>query len=79
MSATVCKPADFTPEFIEARDIKDLDLASSPRRLIDLLCTWQRRSIDRKRMLTISDHILADIGISRIDLMREAAKPFWKA
>ena len=79
MSATVCKPADFTPDFIEARDVKGLDFVTLPRRLIDVLYTWQQRSVDRKGLLAISDHMLADIGISRIDALREAAKPFWKA
>jgi len=79
MSATICKPADFTPEFVEARDVKGLDFVTLPRRLVDALYTWQQRSIDRKRLLAMSDHTLADIGVSRSDTLHEAAKPFWKA
>ena len=38
-----------------------------------------RRSVDRKHLLDLDDRLLADIGLSRADVEREAGKPFWKA
>lgn len=37
----------------------------------------QRRRT-RMALQELSDHELKDIGISRADAFREAAKPFWK-
>jgi uncharacterized protein YjiS (DUF1127 family) len=44
-----------------------------------LLRQWQERADGRRRLKTLSDRELADIGIDRIDAMQEAAKPFWEA
>jgi uncharacterized protein YjiS (DUF1127 family) len=35
---------------------------------------WQ----ERQRLLKLDDHQLADIGISRRQVIEEARKPFWK-
>ncbi len=79
MTAVICKSSDFAPETIEARNVEGLGLASLPRRLIAVLYTWQRRSDDRRRLVNMSNQMLADIGLDREDVMREAAKPFWKS
>jgi len=49
------------------------------RRLVDLLVFWQRRSVDRQRLHDMDERLLKDIGIGRIDAMKEAAKPFWRS
>jgi uncharacterized protein YjiS (DUF1127 family) len=39
---------------------------------------WNRRQKTRKALLEMSDHLLKDIGISRIEALREGNKAFWK-
>ena len=50
-----------------------------PRGLIALLKTWRRRAYERQVLVTMSDAMLRDIGITRCDAMNEASKPFWRA
>ena len=49
------------------------------RGLIALLKTWRRRAYERQVLVTMSDAMLRDIGITRCDAMNEASKPFWRA
>ncbi len=49
--------------------------------LIDLgniLLTWLARYRERRRLSALSDHLLKDMGISRVDADREAMKRFWR-
>jgi uncharacterized protein YjiS (DUF1127 family) len=42
---------------------------------------WIARSRQRRHLaalVTWDDHLLKDIGVSRDDALREAAKPFWQ-
>ena len=48
-------------------------------RLASVLAAWQRRHAERRRLATLSNELLRDIGISRADALVEAGKPFWKA
>ncbi len=43
------------------------------------LSLWQERAAQRTHLAALGDHALKDIGISRADADREAAKPFWRA
>ncbi len=54
-------------------------LVRDTRALFDLLATWQQRVAMRHKLRHLDDHILKDIGISRADMEREAAKSFWRA
>lgn len=47
-------------------------------RLFHTLLVWQERARSRRRLLTLDDHMLSDIGRSRAEAVREASKPFWK-
>ena len=40
---------------------------------------WQDRANQRRDLMVLDDWQLEDIGISRCDAAREAAKPFWRA
>ena len=40
---------------------------------------WRRRAYERQVLMTMSDAMLRDIGITRCDAMSEASKPFWRA
>lgn len=44
-----------------------------------LLLFWQERYAQRQALAALEDHRLADIGLSREDVAREVAKPFWRA
>jgi uncharacterized protein YjiS (DUF1127 family) len=47
-------------------------------RMIDLVILWQERAHSRYRLSQLDDRMLKDIGIDRIEALREAAKPFWR-
>ena len=38
---------------------------------------WREISRQRKQLSELSDHLPKDIGFSRIDVEREASRPFW--
>jgi uncharacterized protein YjiS (DUF1127 family) len=40
---------------------------------------WHEVRRQRRALLALSDQLLKDIGISRADATREAARPFWDA
>ena len=47
-------------------------------RLADALATWERRGRERRALGEMSEHMLKDLGISRLDARREADKPIWR-
>ena len=48
------------------------------RYVFDILLVWQERAETRLRLADLDDRQLQDIGISRADAEREAAKFFWQ-
>jgi uncharacterized protein YjiS (DUF1127 family) len=38
---------------------------------------WREVRKQRRALLALSDHLLKDIGILRLDAIREASRPFW--
>ena len=44
----------------------------------DLVFAWQDRAQQRRQLATMDDRLLRDIGISRLDALHEANKPFWR-
>ena len=46
--------------------------------VFDVLLVWQERAETRLRLAKLDDYRLRDIGISRADAEREAAKFFWQ-
>jgi uncharacterized protein YjiS (DUF1127 family) len=53
-------------------------LSQSARRFIKLIATWRRRAHGRRELMAKNDRELRDLGITRQDASREAAKPFWR-
>jgi uncharacterized protein YjiS (DUF1127 family) len=43
-----------------------------------LIALWGRRIAQRRALAELDGRGLRDIGITRTDAMREAAKPFWR-
>jgi len=54
-------------------------IKTAPDRLLVKLNNWQTRITDRRHLRGLNDRMLVDIGIDRVDIEREAAKPFWQA
>lgn len=44
-----------------------------------LILLWIHRYRQRKLLSDLEDHILKDIGVSRVDALQESSKPFWKS
>jgi uncharacterized protein YjiS (DUF1127 family) len=43
-----------------------------------VLGVWAWRSDQRRRLERLDDHILRDVGLTRAEVDREIAKPFWQ-
>ncbi|OQX30523.1 MAG: hypothetical protein B0D96_13545 [Candidatus Sedimenticola endophacoides] len=58
----------------------DLDRLTRRARAVMQWCRLcHQRARGRRALRRMSDTILRDIGITRIEALREARKPFWKA
>ena len=42
------------------------------------LALWWRRWRGRRELASLGDRFAADMGVRRLDLLREAGKPFWQ-
>ena len=49
------------------------------RRILNTLRLWQQRARGRQHLRQFDDHMLRDIGITRLQAEAEATKPFWRA
>jgi uncharacterized protein YjiS (DUF1127 family) len=43
-----------------------------------LIARWIERTRQRNALAGLNDHELRDIGITRVDAVSEAGKPFWR-
>ncbi len=48
-------------------------------RLVLALLRWHELAQQRRRLLSLDDRMLKDIGITRAEAMREGMRPFWDA
>jgi uncharacterized protein YjiS (DUF1127 family) len=46
---------------------------------LDTLRVWRERARGRQQLRTLDDHLLRDIGLTRLQAEAEANKPFWRA
>jgi uncharacterized protein YjiS (DUF1127 family) len=44
---------------------------------IKVVRIWNRTQRESRALLNMSDHMLKDIGVSRMDVMQEERKVFW--
>jgi len=44
-----------------------------------ILATWASRAEDRRQLALMSDRMLMDIGLNRIDIAAETDKYFWQS
>lgn len=58
------------------------ELSQSPKRFfmvtIKMIQLWAQKSKQRRALSRLTDRQLSDLGISRSDANKEAAKVFWK-
>jgi uncharacterized protein YjiS (DUF1127 family) len=47
--------------------------------LLAVIGEWFRRIESRRELAGLCDRALRDIGLTRVDAMHEATKPFWRA
>jgi uncharacterized protein YjiS (DUF1127 family) len=40
--------------------------------------SWLERVHQRRQLAQLSDHMLKDIGLTRVDVEAELSKPFWR-
>jgi uncharacterized protein YjiS (DUF1127 family) len=45
----------------------------------ETLTLWRDRARQRRHLARLDERLLRDIGIDRVDALRESRKPFWKA
>jgi uncharacterized protein YjiS (DUF1127 family) len=68
---------------IDRRQHHAMRLASTLRSaavwLVHVLLRWQELARQRRRLLSLDDRMLKDIGITRAEAMREGTRPFWDA
>lgn len=48
------------------------------RKILTTLALWQERAAQRHHLADIGEPQLKDMGLTRDDVRREAAKPFWR-
>jgi uncharacterized protein YjiS (DUF1127 family) len=48
------------------------------RQVLAALKAWRNRHRQRRQLAMLPDHILKDIGISRMGALWESEKPFWR-
>lgn len=49
-----------------------------PAGIVALVGRWLRRSRTRNEIAELSDHLLRDIGMTRLDVIAESRKHFWQ-
>jgi uncharacterized protein YjiS (DUF1127 family) len=55
-----------------------LAVLTPPLALLRLSRQWRQRASDLRHLAELEDHVLADFGLTRQQVMDEAAKPFWQ-
>ena len=46
--------------------------------VFNTLLAWQARANERHQLSELEPHLLQDLGLTREDVYREIAKPFWR-
>jgi uncharacterized protein YjiS (DUF1127 family) len=46
-------------------------------RLLDMVFRWHERARQRRELDALDERMLKDIGLTRVDVEREASKHFW--
>jgi uncharacterized protein YjiS (DUF1127 family) len=71
-------PASFESICTESIDPSSYSIRVRFDRLLSLLQKYHATAKQRHALSQLSDDQLKDIGITRVDALQEAGKPFWK-
>jgi uncharacterized protein YjiS (DUF1127 family) len=50
----------------------------APARLRSLFRLWRRRVRERRALADLTERVLRDLCLTRVDVMNELSKPFWR-
>lgn len=64
---------------IVASALRQRDPSDRLRGLVALSALWAARHRQRRELRELDERLLRDIGLTRGEALREAAKPFWRA
>jgi uncharacterized protein YjiS (DUF1127 family) len=70
--------ADLFGEFAGLFPRPRISALPALRRASVMIGEWRRRARSRRELLALDDHMLKDIGITRVGAQYEAAKSFWR-
>jgi uncharacterized protein YjiS (DUF1127 family) len=65
-------------ERLSGRTPAPVTVASRAMSLLRYILTWSERVRQRRALMALDDWALKDIGLSRVDVLRESGKPFWQ-
>jgi len=72
-------PALPIPAFTGARTVAlAIPSLQFPHAALETIARWRARRAGRFALLELDDHLLADIGLTREQMLRETRKPFWR-
>ena len=66
------------PELLRRVRAAAASAAAIAKRVVDTSLAWRRRAIERGRLAALDERLLKDIGINRLDVLREVSKPVWQ-
>jgi uncharacterized protein YjiS (DUF1127 family) len=69
----------MTIQAINASPRRGNRLASPAGALWGRVNQWRKRARQRRDLLELDARQLRDIGLSRVDVVTECSKPFWRA
>lgn len=55
------------------------ELMDAAQSLVGSLWSWEQHLSRRQHLDALDDHLLRDMGLTRLDVESEAEKPFWRA
>ncbi|NQU58125.1 MAG: DUF1127 domain-containing protein [Rhodospirillales bacterium] len=53
-------------------------LVSNLARIVEIFALWQSRSTARSCLGEFDERLLRDMGLTRVEALREINKPFWR-
>ncbi len=70
--------ATIFPTQLHTRRLSGGSAAGLLGRFFRALLEWDRRTRERGQLRTLDDRALADLGLTRGDILREVEKHFWQ-
>lgn len=81
MTTSIAPTADYpiAPHRAFATNPARAHRSKAPRGLFKTVVAWQSRAAERAHLRQLDSRLLADMGMTRADAVRESRKPFWRA